>query len=695
MSAADFPRFDDESFDAEISKLECFILRERTRSASGPERRLCLLATLSATKNALSTRQILESVQRYSDRYQSADDPEVKGSKDPLATLNRDISEINRDGNIIVNQGEKGMEALYVLNRQALYRSAARFTQNEVEWMEVALRFLEGDHTLLITRLKGASSLGESEAIDLDAKVLIPAVAQDLYRAIVARQRVRFSYQSLSESTPRQRYLEPWKLYFHRGYFYLQAHDPDRPQTEYHTYNLSRFTSQVSCEEPANAFTPPEVIEKVNLEYTLPQPLLVAVKPGKAQELRHYGELVAPPADASAPLPAGDWEFLEIADAPYFALTSLLREFLDQVVVLSPENIRQELLGHIAALGQVTGFTPAKTGVATAKKAQRRKVSKISKDNAALMSIEMIQLLHFLDNCRREGNDQVAVGDIADYFGWSQTEVRDYAMRLQMVGGGAGEMDERADIEVTPDSVSLLSEPPAWAYSDTVPASDAVPLLLALETLSAYIPAQSEVIREAERKVAQIILRTAETHLELLGIDSVPNVIEENIDKIWDAIEAGEALTFTYTNSSDETKDYVVFPHHIVAQMDRVYLHAVSETADSWRTFRLDRMSTPQVVKRPQPGKLPRRTHRRAKTLDVRLDVKAMPFIDRISECQILSREDEEMTVRFRVVDYSWLTRTLLSFGKLLRDVEVSPQFPDLVDDLHTAAQRAREHYGH
>lgn len=208
MSAADFPRFDDESFDAEISKFECFILRERTRSASGPERRLCLLATLSATKNALSTRQILDSVQRYSDRYQSADDPEVKGSKDPLATLNRDISEINRDGNIIENQGEKGMEALYVLNRQALYRSAARFTQNEVEWMEVALRFLEGDHTLLITRLKGASSLGESKAIDLDAKVLIPAVAQDLYRAIVARQRVRFSYQSLSESTPRQRYLE-------------------------------------------------------------------------------------------------------------------------------------------------------------------------------------------------------------------------------------------------------------------------------------------------------------------------------------------------------------------------------------------------------------------------------------------------------------------------------------------------------
>lgn len=695
MSAVDFPQLGDEALDAENSKFECFILRDRTRSASGPERRLCLLATLSATKNSLSTSQILDSVQRYSNRYQSADDPEVKGSKDPLATLNRDISEINRDGNIIENQGENGMEARYVLNRQALHRSAARFTQNEVAWMEVALRFLEGDHTLLITRLKGASSLGESQAIDLDAKVLIPAVAQDLYRAIVARQRVRFSYQSLSESTPRQRYLEPWKLYFHRGYFYLQAHDPNRPQTEYHTYNLSRFTSQVSCEEPANAFTPPEVIEKVNLEYTLPQSLLVAVKPGKAQELRRYGKLVAPPANVRALLPAGDWEFLEIAHAPYFALTSLLREFLDQVVVLSPDNIRQELLAHIEALGQVTGFTPAGAPSAAERERKRRKISKISKDNASLMSIEMLQLLHFLDNCRREGNDQVPVGDIADYFGWSETEVRDYAMRLQMVGGGAGEMDECVDIEVTSDDVTLLSEPPAWAYSDTVPARDAVPLLLALETLSAYIPAQSEVIREAERKVAQIILRTAETHLELLGIDSVSDLVEANIDKIWDAIEAGEALTFTYTNSSDETKDYMVFPHHIVAQMDRVYLHAVSETADSWRTFRLDRMSTPQVVKRPQPGKLPRRTHKRAKSLDVRLDVKAMPFIDRISECQILSRENEEMTVRFRVVDYSWLMRTLLSFGKLLRAVESSPQFPDLVDDLHTAAQRAREHYGH
>lgn len=164
--------------------------------------------------------------------------------------------------------------------------------------------------------------------------VPVPASLLDLFEAVVERRPVTFGYGDV------ERHVEPHRLQFERGRWYLTGHDTDRGDKR--SFRLDRITSAVVPGEPGG-FEPPDEVSGVQLRpWELGEgeatPCRVLLDPGIARSVlvEHPDlEVVEREDDGSVVVQ------LAVRNRP--GLRNFLMTMLDRAEVLDPPELREEI----------------------------------------------------------------------------------------------------------------------------------------------------------------------------------------------------------------------------------------------------------------------------------------------------------------------------------------------------------------
>lgn len=705
----------DDAVEEDYEDLELFIIPTRSPALFPVERQIALLATLSAANHPLSLAEIIERVPRYHEGYSPTENQKVHASAQPKLAVQNDIKSLNAEVQMVSNVAPNGSEARYILNRKNLRAEDVTFTKTESEWLEMACRFLEGDHATLLDQISALTKPGASKAVMFEPKMRIPRVAQELYRAILSCTEVSFRYANILGEVKTYTHFQPWKLHFHKGFFYVQGGFPDSPPTKHYTFHLSRFRSSVSPTKPVlevleaslpeisglqerkhKDFCPPDPIPPINLEVFLPEPLVLAVAPQAATEIRlHSRPKSAKDLPAGMHVPTG-WDVVEADPAGYYAWLELCEQFLDEIVVISPPEFANVLLSDAKHLSKKLVTFEAKPSVPEAPAAVSQPTpAKLSRDNAKLLNQRLRAIAKFIARNATDATHPLEVAQIASQFHLDLDQARDFVARIPMIGGGKGETEEILDLDLMAlqdDVVEIIGDVPAWVLLNTFPPDEAIGLVLGLETLSRYVPAHTRDIRGAQKKILRLVLQDESLQLVPLGVDVISQSEEEKISLAWDCLEAGRTLQATYTNASNQTRNVTIIPRALLAKMSRVYLWGVE--GNRWRTFRLDRMTNLALGKDDIPAKLPRRGRKTGKPVVLRLAHEALAQVDRIEGARILAYHPDSMDVELMVYDAAWLRRTLLSFGQKLLGISSALGCEKVVQQLRQIAEAYVKHQG-
>ncbi len=166
------------------------------------------------------------------------------------------------------------------------------------------------------------------------------------------------------------------------------------------------------------------------------------------------------------------------------------------------------------------------------------------------------------------------------------------------------------------------------------------------------------------------------------------------------AIRDGRQVRMVYyVPSRDEATERVVDPLAVGSQDGFEYLDAWCHQADDQRLFRLDRVSSVEVLATPvadHPDVLPRDLSEgifQASDQDTKVTLALSPNARWVAEYYPMETIDEDgsggLTVTLRVGDQAWLTRLMLRIGT--HATVVSPAA--WADDVRQSAHRALQNY--
>ena len=166
------------------------------------------------------------------------------------------------------------------------------------------------------------------------------------------------------------------------------------------------------------------------------------------------------------------------------------------------------------------------------------------------------------------------------------------------------------------------------------------------------------------------------------------------------AIREGRQIRLVYyVPSRDEATDRVVDPLAVGSQDGFEYLDAWCHQADDQRLFRVDRISSAEVLDTPvadHPDVRPRDLTDgifQASDEDVPVTLALGPGARWVSEYYPMESVEEDgaggLTVTLRVGDQAWLTRLMLRLGNRARIVAPAAW----ADDVRQAAHRALQNY--
>jgi proteasome accessory factor C len=154
-----------------------------------------------------------------------------------------------------------------------------------------------------------------------------------------------------------------------------------------------------------------------------------------------------------------------------------------------------------------------------------------------------------------------------------------------------------------------------------------------------------------------------------------------------------------YVPTRDESTERVVDPLRVVTADGNTYLDAWCHLAEDQRLFRLDRISTAEVLQSPvqEHGVVPRDLADgifRPSVDDMLVTVRLDPSARWVAEYYPVEETHEEpdggLRVRMRVGDPAWLTRLLLRLGGSAELLDPA----DLADGVRAAARAALANYG-
>jgi proteasome accessory factor C len=269
-------------------------------------------------------------------------------------------------------------------------------------------------------------------------------------------------------------------------------------------------------------------------------------------------------------------------------------------------------------------------------------------------------------------HDRVGVTEVADHFGMKPEQIRD-AVRLIGVSGIPGETASYQhedlfdiswdDLEINDQIV--LTHRVAIDDSPRFSAREASALIAGLQYLSslpenadraAIASLMAKLSRGASSEPSQLTVQTTETDATLALIRN--------------SVESGLQLEFDYLNSRGEHERRRVDPLRIESMDADWYLRAWCHLREAVRTFRLDRISHPQLTEEPithgiADVKLPDTLFEgSADDLIVTIDVAASAaslLADYIPDGAVTSEHDGRIRTAVRVSHYHGLKRLIAS----------------------------------
>lgn len=321
------------------------------------ERLVNLVAALIDTDRPLTRAEIRERIDGYSD------DPEAfrrnfERDKDLLRQMGMPLSTESVDANLGDETGYRIPRERYELpdpgldeSELAALRLAASAVQVDSPWgddaVKRALRKLGG------AALEGAGGdpgdRGEPAQPARVAALPGEDAAATAFAAIGERRRIRFGYHG------EERVVDPWRLSFRRGHWYLAGLDHTRGDGEERLFRLDRVEGKVEPTGPPGAFEPPAGAEaKPPPAWRIGEPDAVTAEVlVDAEQAPFFREAVG--AEATAVEAGGGALVLRFPVNNVPAFRSLVLGFLDHAEVLGPPALRDDMVSWLEGVAAGNG----------------------------------------------------------------------------------------------------------------------------------------------------------------------------------------------------------------------------------------------------------------------------------------------------------------------------------------------------
>ncbi len=295
------------------------------------ERQLGLLAALLHTDRPLRAAEIHDRVGGYPDDLVAF-----------RRAFERDKEDLRRLGIPLVVERTESIEGSidgYQVSQSDYYLHDLGLEADEIIALSVALRLirLEGvaaNDTLW--KLGGASPADEAGGTELAAISMGPAVTQ-LHEAVTKEATVTFAYRG------EERRVEPWRLAFRRGHWYLNGYDTVRADAR--SFRLDRIEGVVSTSEPGTATAPRSgpAGERQPWQFATDEEQAyrarVAIDASHARWAQHHltdARLVAEHPDGSIEL--------ELDVTNVAAFRSLVLSMFEAAEILEPPELRNDMM---------------------------------------------------------------------------------------------------------------------------------------------------------------------------------------------------------------------------------------------------------------------------------------------------------------------------------------------------------------
>lgn len=301
------------------------------------ERQLGLLAALLHTEQPLRAAEIQTRVAGY-----------PQESVAFRRAFERDKEDLRRLGvplEVQRTETHDGPVDGYRVTQSDYYLHDLGLEADEVIALSMALRLIRMEGVAAddaLWKLGGSSAPGEGEAPELAAISMGPAVTQ-FHQAIATESVVRFSYRG------EERTVEPWRLAFRRGQWYLNGFDAARNDAR--SFRLDRIDGAVDVQDPGTATSPkPDAAgERQPWQFTTEDDhefvARVAIDASHARWALHHLR----DASVVAEHPDGSLE-IEMAVTNVSAFRSLVLSMFESAEVLGPQELRDDIVAWLEGM---------------------------------------------------------------------------------------------------------------------------------------------------------------------------------------------------------------------------------------------------------------------------------------------------------------------------------------------------------
>jgi proteasome accessory factor B len=310
------------------------------------ERMMNLLAALLNAERPISAEQIQHRVAGYASEKE-AFRRTFERDKDELRSLGVPIEVGPIPGTFPELEG-------YIVDRRTYELPELDLAPDEIAALHLALQAVsvggpsveDGTTAAALWRLGGVDDA--TPVLDDEHTAAIAAIAVDgrqsiLFRAVLERCVCRFTYTTAGASAERE--VEPWRVGYERGHWYLTGFDRDREATR--NFRLDRMGAQIKIGEP-NTFIGPAP-EIPDTEY---RPwddggseqirALVRFDPDQAQWAL---ETLGP--DTLREVEADGSHLFEVPVTAWEPFRSFLLGYLDHAELLEPPELRSDLMSWL------------------------------------------------------------------------------------------------------------------------------------------------------------------------------------------------------------------------------------------------------------------------------------------------------------------------------------------------------------
>lgn len=301
------------------------------------ERQLGLLAALLHTEHPLRAAEIQTRVAGYpqeSVAFRRA----FERDKEDLRRLGVPLEVQRTESNDGPIDGYRVTQSDYYLHDLGL-------EPDEVIALSMALRLIRMEGVATddaLWKLGGSTVPGEGEAPELAAIAMGPAVTQ-FHQAIATASVVSFSYRG------EDRIVEPWRLAFRRGQWYLNGFDTARDDAR--SFRLDRIDGVVEVHDAGTAKTPKPVASAERQPWQFGTEdddeflARVAIDASHARWATHHLR----DATVVTEHPDGSIE-IELAVTNVGGFRSLVLSMSDSAEVLGPQELRDDMISWLEGL---------------------------------------------------------------------------------------------------------------------------------------------------------------------------------------------------------------------------------------------------------------------------------------------------------------------------------------------------------